>query len=109
MVRRTGCGVAAKGGVMDGCFAAYTTSVTFGDSCALRSTRSAALTAHRAVIHYRRLRFAYLKEKPLRLWRCKQQFPFSCFQHHIKKSSILQCPGKKFSKKEDRRSAMLPG
>ena len=33
-------------------------SVTFGDS-SLRRARSAALTAHRAVIHYRRLRFAY--------------------------------------------------
>ena len=32
MARRAGCGVAAKGGVMDGCYAAYTTSVTFGDS-----------------------------------------------------------------------------
>ena len=28
MARRAGCGVAAKGGVMDGCYAAYTTSVT---------------------------------------------------------------------------------
>ena len=55
----------------------YTSSVTFDDSCALRSTRSAALTAHRAVIHYRGLRFAYLKEKPLRLRRCRQQFTAS--------------------------------
>ena len=31
----------------------------------MRSDRSAALTVHRTVIHYRRLRFAYLKEKPL--------------------------------------------
>ncbi len=37
----------------NGCFAAYTSSVTFGDSCALLSTRSAALTARRAVIHCR--------------------------------------------------------
>ena len=29
-----------------------------GDSC-LRAARSAALTVHRTVIHYRRLRFAY--------------------------------------------------
>ena len=28
MARRAGCGVAAKGGVIDGCYAAYTTSVT---------------------------------------------------------------------------------
>ena len=28
MARRAGCGVAAKGGVIDGCCAAYTTSVT---------------------------------------------------------------------------------
>ena len=28
-------------------------------TCALRSARSAALTVHRTVIHYRRLRFAY--------------------------------------------------
>ena len=33
---------------------------SLADSCALRSTRSAALTVHRTVIHYRRLRFAYL-------------------------------------------------
>ena len=32
--------------------------VTFGDS-SLRRARSAALTVHRTVIHYRRLRFAY--------------------------------------------------
>ena len=36
MARRAGCGVAAKGGVMDGCYAAYTTSVTFGDSFSSR-------------------------------------------------------------------------
>ena len=30
---------------------------------ALRSDRSAALTVHRTVIHFRRLRFAYLKGK----------------------------------------------
>jgi hypothetical protein len=28
VARRAGCGVAAKGGVIDGCCAAYTTSVT---------------------------------------------------------------------------------
>ena len=33
--------------------------VEFEATCTLRSARSAALTAHRAVIHYRRLRFAY--------------------------------------------------
>ena len=32
MARRAGCGVAAEGGVINGCYAAYTTSVTFGDS-----------------------------------------------------------------------------
>ena len=36
MARRAGCGVAAKGGVIDGCYAAYTTSVTFGDSFSSR-------------------------------------------------------------------------
>jgi len=36
VVRRAGCGVAAKGGVIDGCYAAYTTSVTFGDSFSSR-------------------------------------------------------------------------
>ena len=36
MARRAGCGVAAKGGVIDGCCAAYTTSVTFGDSFSSR-------------------------------------------------------------------------
>ena len=65
-----GCGVAAKGGVKadNGYFVAYTTSVICSflanASFALRSDRSAALTVHRTVIHYRRLRFAYLKEKP---------------------------------------------
>jgi len=36
VVRRAGCGVAAKGGVIDGSYAAYTTSVTFGDSFSSR-------------------------------------------------------------------------
>ena len=31
-----GCGVAPKGGVIAGCYAAYTTSVTFGDSFSSR-------------------------------------------------------------------------
>ena len=31
----------------------------FATACALRSTRLAALTVHRTVIHYRQLRFAY--------------------------------------------------
>ena len=44
-----------------------TSSVSFADSCVLRHTRSSALTVHRTVIHYRRLRFAYLEEKPFRL------------------------------------------
>ncbi len=42
----------------DSRIARYTLSVAYGDS-SLRRARSAALTAHRAVIHYRRLRFAY--------------------------------------------------
>ena len=70
MAHRVGCGVAADGGVKTGndYFVAYTTSVICSSlanaSFALRSDRSAALTVHRTVIHYRRLRFAYLKEKP---------------------------------------------
>jgi len=36
VARRAGCGVAAKGGVIYGCYAAYTTSVTFGDSFSSR-------------------------------------------------------------------------
>ena len=36
MARRAGCGVAAEGGVIDGCCAAYTSSVTFGDSFSSR-------------------------------------------------------------------------
>jgi len=46
----------------------YSSSVTkmgsevpiLATACALRSTRLAALTVHRTVIHYRQLRFAYL-------------------------------------------------
>jgi len=41
VARRAGCGVAAKGGVIDGCYAAYTTSVTFGDSFSSRRSLSA--------------------------------------------------------------------
>ena len=36
VARRAGCGVAAEGGVIDGRYAAYTTSVTFGDSFSSR-------------------------------------------------------------------------
>ena len=36
VARRAGCGVAAKGGVINGCCAADTTSVTFGDSFSSR-------------------------------------------------------------------------
>ena len=52
----------------NGYFVAYTSSVICSflanASCVLRNARSAALTVHRTVIHYRRLRFAYLKGKP---------------------------------------------
>ena len=40
-----------------------TSSTASGPPCALRSTRSAALICYKHIIHYRRLRFAYLKEK----------------------------------------------
>ena len=42
MARRAGCGVAANGGVIDGCCAAYTTSVTFGDSFSSRRSLCAS-------------------------------------------------------------------
>ena len=41
VARRAGCGVAVKGGVIDGCCAAYTTSVTFGDSFSSRRSLGA--------------------------------------------------------------------
>ncbi len=45
----------------------YTSSVACGDSClACGLGQVAALTVHRTVIHYRALRFATLKGKPLR-------------------------------------------
>ena len=44
MARRAGCGVAAKGGVINGCYAAYTTSVTFGDSFSSRRSLCACCT-----------------------------------------------------------------
>ncbi len=51
------------------------------DSCALRSARSAALTAHRAVIHYRRLRFAYPGEAFAPCGRCR---PIGATNFHTK-------------------------
>ena len=41
VARRAGCGVAAKDGVIHGCYAAYTTSVTFGDSFSSRRSLGA--------------------------------------------------------------------
>ncbi|MBR4972760.1 MAG: hypothetical protein IKY59_07305, partial [Oscillospiraceae bacterium] len=48
-----------------GCFAAYTSSVTFGDS------------------------FAYLQEKPLRLRRCKQKFTIPTTRREYMENDIL--------------------
>jgi hypothetical protein len=62
-----GCGVAAKGGVIDGCSAAYTTSVTFGDSFASRRSlgRCRASACKQQGISLASLRFRYITSSQL--------------------------------------------
>ena len=59
MARRAGCGVAAIGGVIDGCYAAYTTSVTFGDSFSSRRSLCAFGAVDNNSVYYLRLYFKF--------------------------------------------------